>query len=66
MTPAPRRGSVRGSPKPGYASAADFSDGFVAATGVAAGLSLLAARAGTALPARPLTSTTLEVVRSTA
>jgi EmrB/QacA subfamily drug resistance transporter len=36
-----------------YASPAAFSDGFVAAIGVAAGLSLLAALAGAALPARP-------------
>jgi EmrB/QacA subfamily drug resistance transporter len=36
----------------GYASAQAFSDGFVAAIGVAAGLSLLGALAGTALPAR--------------
>jgi EmrB/QacA subfamily drug resistance transporter len=36
-----------------YASPADFSDGFVAAVGVASGLSLLAALAGAALPARP-------------
>jgi EmrB/QacA subfamily drug resistance transporter len=35
-----------------YASPADFSDGFVAAMGVASGLSLLAALAGSALPAR--------------
>jgi EmrB/QacA subfamily drug resistance transporter len=35
-----------------YASPADFSDGFVAAMGVAAGLSLLAALAGAALPSR--------------
>ncbi len=35
-----------------YASPASFSDGFVAAMGVAAGLSLLAALAGAALPAR--------------
>ena len=36
-----------------YASPATFSDGFVAAMGVASGLSLLAALAGAALPARP-------------
>ena len=36
----------------GYASPAQFSDGFVAAMGVAAGLSLLAALAGAALPGR--------------
>jgi EmrB/QacA subfamily drug resistance transporter len=36
----------------GYASPAEFSDGFVAAMGVAAGLSLLAALAGAALPGR--------------
>jgi EmrB/QacA subfamily drug resistance transporter len=35
-----------------YASPADFSDGFVAAIGVSAGLSLLAAVAGAALPSR--------------
>jgi MFS family permease len=35
-----------------YASPAQFSDGFVAAMGVAAGLSLLAAMAGAALPGR--------------
>ena len=35
-----------------YASPADFSDGFVAAMGVSAGLSLLAAMAGAALPSR--------------
>ena len=35
-----------------YASPATFSDGFVAAMGVAAGLSLLAAAAGAALPRR--------------
>jgi EmrB/QacA subfamily drug resistance transporter len=34
----------------GYASPAEFSDGFVAAMAVAAGLSLLAALAGSALP----------------
>ena len=37
----------------GYASPAQFSDGFVAAMGVAAGLSLLAALSATALPTRP-------------
>jgi EmrB/QacA subfamily drug resistance transporter len=36
----------------GYASAQAFSDGFVAAMGVSAGLSLLAALAGAALPGR--------------
>jgi EmrB/QacA subfamily drug resistance transporter len=36
----------------GYASPAQFSDGFVAAMGVAAGLSLLAALAGAMLPGR--------------
>jgi hypothetical protein len=36
----------------GYGSPADFADGFVAAMGVAAGLSLLAACAGALLPAR--------------
>jgi EmrB/QacA subfamily drug resistance transporter len=36
----------------GYASPADFSDGFVAAMGVSAGLSVLAAAAGALLPAR--------------
>ncbi len=36
----------------GYASPQDFSDGFVAAMGVSAGLSLLAALAGAALPGR--------------
>jgi EmrB/QacA subfamily drug resistance transporter len=36
----------------GYASPADFSDGFVAAMRVAAGLSLLAALTGAALPSR--------------
>jgi hypothetical protein len=35
-----------------YASAQAFSDGFVAAIGVSAGLSLLGGLAGTALPAR--------------
>jgi EmrB/QacA subfamily drug resistance transporter len=35
-----------------YASPADFSDGFAAAMGVSAGLSLLAALAGAALPSR--------------
>ena len=35
-----------------YASPADFTDGFVAAMGVAAGLSLLAALAGALLPSR--------------
>jgi EmrB/QacA subfamily drug resistance transporter len=35
-----------------YASAHEFSDGFVAATGVCAGLSLIGAAAGLALPAR--------------
>jgi EmrB/QacA subfamily drug resistance transporter len=35
-----------------YASPTEFSDGFVAAMGVSAGLSLLAALAGAALPAR--------------
>jgi EmrB/QacA subfamily drug resistance transporter len=35
-----------------YASPADFSDGFVAAMGVSAGLSVLAALAGAALPSR--------------
>jgi hypothetical protein len=35
-----------------YASPADFSDGFVAAMGVSAGLSLLAAAAGAMLPSR--------------
>ena len=34
------------------ATASEFSDGFVAAMGVAAGLSLLAALAGAALPGR--------------
>jgi MFS family permease len=38
----------------GYASAAEFSDGFAAALGVAAGLSALAALAGAALPAAPV------------
>ncbi|MCW2952554.1 MAG: drug resistance transporter, EmrB/QacA subfamily [Conexibacter sp.] len=38
-----------------YASPAQFSDGFVAAMGVASGLSLLAALAGAALPARAAT-----------
>jgi predicted MFS family arabinose efflux permease len=36
----------------GYASPADFSDGFVAAMAVSAGLSVLAATAGALLPAR--------------
>jgi EmrB/QacA subfamily drug resistance transporter len=36
----------------GYASPVDFSDGFVAAMGVSAGLSVLAAAAGALLPAR--------------
>jgi EmrB/QacA subfamily drug resistance transporter len=36
----------------GYASPADFSDGFVAAMGVSAGLSVLAATAGALLPSR--------------
>ena len=36
-----------------YASAEAFSDGFVAATGLSAGLSLLAAICGAALPGRP-------------
>jgi hypothetical protein len=36
----------------GYASPTEFSDGFVPAMGVAAGLSLLAAVAGAALPGR--------------
>jgi EmrB/QacA subfamily drug resistance transporter len=36
-----------------YASPADFGDGFVAAAGVAAGLSLLATAFGVALPGRP-------------
>ncbi len=36
----------------GYASPAEFSDGFVGAMGVSAGLSLLAALAGAALPGR--------------
>jgi EmrB/QacA subfamily drug resistance transporter len=36
-----------------YASPGDFSDGFAAAMGCAGGLSLLAALAGAALPARP-------------
>jgi EmrB/QacA subfamily drug resistance transporter len=36
----------------GYASPADFSDGFVAAMGVSAGLSVLAAAAGALLPSR--------------
>jgi EmrB/QacA subfamily drug resistance transporter len=36
----------------GYGSPTDFSDGFVAAMGVASGLSLLAALAGSALPAQ--------------
>ncbi|HEY5333239.1 MAG TPA: hypothetical protein VIJ21_06785, partial [Solirubrobacterales bacterium] len=36
----------------GYASPADFSDGFVAAISVSAGLSVLAALFGAALPAR--------------
>jgi EmrB/QacA subfamily drug resistance transporter len=36
----------------GYDSPTDFSDGFVAAMGVASGLSLLAALAGSALPAQ--------------
>ncbi len=36
----------------GYASAQEFSDGFVAAMGVSAGLSLLAALAGAVLPGR--------------
>jgi EmrB/QacA subfamily drug resistance transporter len=38
-----------------YASPGDFSDGFVSAMGVASGLSLLAALAGAALPARVAT-----------
>jgi EmrB/QacA subfamily drug resistance transporter len=42
----------------GYASPADFSDGFVGAMSVSAGLSVLAALFGAALPAR-LTSRTL-------
>jgi EmrB/QacA subfamily drug resistance transporter len=42
-----------------YASPSDFSDGFVAAMGVSAGLSFLAALFGAALPAR-LTSAALE------
>ena len=37
----------------GYASPGDFSDGFVAAMGVSAGLSVLAAAAGALLPSRP-------------
>jgi hypothetical protein len=36
----------------GYGSPADFSDGFVAAMGVSAGLSVLAAAAGALLPSR--------------
>ena len=36
-----------------YASPGDFSDGFVAAMGVSAGLSVLAAAAGALLPSRP-------------
>jgi EmrB/QacA subfamily drug resistance transporter len=40
----------------GYASAQLFTDGFVAAMGVSAGLSLLAALAGAALPARQPTA----------
>jgi hypothetical protein len=35
-----------------YGSPGEFSDGFVAAMGVASGLSVLAALAGAALPAR--------------
>jgi EmrB/QacA subfamily drug resistance transporter len=46
----------------GYVSPADFSDGFVAAMGVSAGLSVLAAAAGALLPSRaailPLTPAT--------
>jgi EmrB/QacA subfamily drug resistance transporter len=41
-----------------YASPTEFSDGFVAAMGVAAGLSLLAALAGAALPGRAGASST--------
>jgi EmrB/QacA subfamily drug resistance transporter len=37
----------------GYASPGDFADGFSAAIGVCAGLSLLAAACGAALPGRP-------------
>ena len=37
----------------GYASAEVFADGFAAAIGVAAGLSLIGALAGAALPTRP-------------
>ena len=43
----------RSSPLPAdYASAAQFSDGFAAAIGACAGLSLLGAMAGLALPRR--------------
>ncbi len=42
-----------------YASAASFSDGFVAAMGVAAGLSLLGALCGAALPGRRTTPATV-------
>jgi len=42
-----------------YASPAAFSDGFVAAMGVAAGLSLLAAFAGAALPSRVVANATV-------
>jgi predicted MFS family arabinose efflux permease len=42
-----------------YASAEAFSDGFVAAMGVSAALSLLGALAGTALPGRSVTGVTV-------
>jgi EmrB/QacA subfamily drug resistance transporter len=42
-----------------YASPAEFSDGFAAAMGVSAGLSLLAALAGSALPRRAGAATSL-------
>jgi EmrB/QacA subfamily drug resistance transporter len=41
-----------------YATPVEFSDGFVAAMGVSAGLSVLAALAGMALPARPRAAVT--------
>jgi len=45
-----------------YASAQAFSDGFVAAMGVSAGLSLLGALAGSALPGRQTTPATIPAV----
>jgi EmrB/QacA subfamily drug resistance transporter len=49
-----------------YASAQAFSDGFVVAMGVSAGLSLLGALAGTALPARPKTPASVPVTATPA